>query len=64
MQILKGFKSRVLKLRILQGLEAGFEELRILKGIVVCDKQLAVGWEREEAYPFGGAKQGDNEVVT
>jgi hypothetical protein len=34
LQILKGFKSCVLKLRILQELRARFAELRIIRGIV------------------------------
>src|SRR5271163_3581370 len=41
MQILKGFKSCVLRVRILRELQPGFLEVRIPKGIVSCGSLIA-----------------------
>jgi hypothetical protein len=48
MFILKGFKSFVLKVRILKGLWACFSEVRILKKLVTRDMRL-VGARKERA---------------
>ena len=56
LQILKDFKSCVLKLRIPKGLRECFGELRILKGIVRSGEGLVDRWECEEAGPSAGVK--------